>query len=74
MADRINPPSIERRGTGKEERVHFTVASDKPLSREQALDIQSRAGYNPAKHGFFRLSHSGGRSTWSCYSPESCPQ
>jgi hypothetical protein len=59
-------------GAGRDQRISFTVFTDRPLTREQAMSVQTRAGYDPQKHSFLRLTHSGGRSTWSCLGPEAC--
>lgn len=59
--------------TRKTERYRFifTVESNEPITREEAMKIQTRMGYNPEGYGFGRFTLEKGdklayQGSWSC--------
>ncbi len=45
--------------------ILFSVPHE--ISREEAIDLQMKAGYHPAGYSFYDFSVSDGISTWKCW-------
>jgi hypothetical protein len=39
----------------------------KIITKEEAIEIQSNAGYHPAGYGFYNFKHIDGNTKWYCF-------